>query len=231
MLLECQDQEISHLSVTLSHFSNCQTEEEFLTELGAEPHEELSEEEESQAQPVPLVPLTEDNEDAMENKHFQRLLKKLGIRAPATEQVGLDWGSEPANEQVGLDWGSEPANEQWINPDLMPGFQESFCRIPAQLPPAQLRGCASSLCVSEEAPPGGSEEEGAPPGGSEEEAPPRGSEEEEQGAEEQRAGALRALLLARKRKRPHPDAAGNNRLPSSESGGWSHEELHPQALV
>ncbi|MGH0145122.1 UNVERIFIED_CONTAM: hypothetical protein FKN15_068014 [Acipenser sinensis] len=293
------------------------TEEEFLTELGAEPHEELSEEEESesegeeskqeregargegrrraggadssvqkmvhklrqegvsspllwlqhclnrtaadreedgQAQPVPLVPLTEDNEDAMENKHFQRLLKKLGIRAPATEQ-------------------------------------ESFWRIPAKLTPAQLRGCASSLCVSEEAPPGGSEEEGAPPGGSEEEgappggseeegappggseeegappggseeegappggseeegappggseeegaphpcpaaglclvpvrgseeegappggseeegAPPRGSEEEEQGAEEQRAGALRALLLARKRKRPHPDAAG-----------------------
>ncbi|XP_058867498.1 protein timeless homolog [Acipenser ruthenus] len=246
------------------------TEEEFFTELGAEPHEELSEEEEEeeeesesegeeskqkrerargegrrraggadssvqkmvhklrqegvsspllwlqhclnrtaadreedgQAQPVPLVPLTEDNEDAMENKHFQRLLKKLGIRAPANEQ-------------------------------------ESFWRIPAKLTPAQLRVCASSLCVSEEAPPGGSEEEGAPPGGSEEEgappggseeegappggseeegappggseeegAPPGGSEEEEQGAEEQRAGALRALLLARKRKRPHPDAAG-----------------------
>ncbi|XP_058869268.1 protein timeless homolog isoform X2 [Acipenser ruthenus] len=225
------------------------TEEEFFTELGAEPHEELSEEEEEeeeesesegeeskqkrerargegrrragwadssvqkmvhklrqegvsspllwlqhclnrtaadreedgQAQPVPLVPLTEDNEDAMENKHFQRLLKKLGIRAPANEQ-------------------------------------ESFWRIPAKLTPAQLRVCASSLCVSEEAPPGGSEEEGAPPGGSEEEgappggsseeegAPPGGSEEEEQGAEEQRAGALRALLLARKRKRPHPDA-------------------------
>ncbi|XP_041097860.1 protein timeless homolog [Polyodon spathula] len=124
-------------------------------------------EEDGQAQPVPLVPLTEDNEDAMENKHFQRLLKKLGIRAPASEQ-------------------------------------ESFWRIPATLTPAQLRDSASSLCLSEGAPPGGSEEEEE----EEEEAPPGGSEEEgEQGAE-QRAGALRALLLARKRKRAHPDTAG-----------------------
>ncbi|XP_039603256.1 protein timeless homolog isoform X1 [Polypterus senegalus] len=37
-------------------------------------------------QAVPLVPLTEENEDAMENKPFQRLLKKLGIRPPANEQ-------------------------------------------------------------------------------------------------------------------------------------------------
>ncbi|MBN3277167.1 TIM protein, partial [Polyodon spathula] len=114
----------------------------------------------------------------MENKHFQRLLKKLGIRAPASEQ-------------------------------------ESFWRIPATLTPAQLRDSASSLCLSEGAPPGGSEEEEE----EEEEAPPGGSEEEgEQGAE-QRAGALRALLLARKRKRAHPDTAGNNPRSSAESGG------------
>lgn len=37
--------------------------------------------------PVPLVPLTEENEDAMENNQFQRLLCKVGIRAPADEQV------------------------------------------------------------------------------------------------------------------------------------------------
>ncbi|XP_068576623.1 protein timeless homolog [Cebidichthys violaceus] len=35
---------------------------------------------------VPLVPLSEANEDAMDNKSFQRLLRKLGIRPPANEQ-------------------------------------------------------------------------------------------------------------------------------------------------
>ncbi|XP_040014377.1 protein timeless homolog [Xiphias gladius] len=38
------------------------------------------------SQPVPLVPLTEANEEAMDNKSFQRLLRKLGMRAPANEQ-------------------------------------------------------------------------------------------------------------------------------------------------
>ncbi|XP_044535909.1 protein timeless homolog [Gracilinanus agilis] len=37
-------------------------------------------------QPVPLVPLTEENEDAMESPAFQRLLRKLGMRPPALEQ-------------------------------------------------------------------------------------------------------------------------------------------------
>ncbi|KAM3621383.1 uncharacterized protein V6R79_010566 [Siganus canaliculatus] len=44
-------------------------------------------EEDGVSQAVPLVPLTEENEDAMENKRFQKLLRKLGIRAPANEQV------------------------------------------------------------------------------------------------------------------------------------------------
>lgn len=39
------------------------------------------------SQPVPLVPLSEANEEAMDNKRFQRLLRKLGMRAPANEQV------------------------------------------------------------------------------------------------------------------------------------------------
>uniref|UniRef100_A0A3B1IWF9 Timeless circadian clock n=1 Tax=Astyanax mexicanus TaxID=7994 RepID=A0A3B1IWF9_ASTMX len=43
-------------------------------------------EEDGVSHPVPLVPLTEENEDAMENKSFQRLLRKVGIRAPADEQ-------------------------------------------------------------------------------------------------------------------------------------------------
>ncbi|XP_019409733.1 PREDICTED: protein timeless homolog [Crocodylus porosus] len=38
------------------------------------------------AQPVPLVPLSEENEDAMEEPRFQRLLRALGLRPPASEQ-------------------------------------------------------------------------------------------------------------------------------------------------
>ncbi|KAG5836304.1 hypothetical protein ANANG_G00253160 [Anguilla anguilla] len=43
-------------------------------------------EEEGLVQAVPLVPLMEENEDAMETASFQRLLRKLGVRAPADEQ-------------------------------------------------------------------------------------------------------------------------------------------------
>ncbi|NXL68466.1 TIM protein, partial [Chordeiles acutipennis] len=38
------------------------------------------------AQPVPLVPLSEENEDAMENRRFQAVLRRLGLRPPASEQ-------------------------------------------------------------------------------------------------------------------------------------------------
>ncbi|CAL8401457.1 unnamed protein product [Arctogadus glacialis] len=43
-------------------------------------------EEDGLSQPVPLVPLSEDNEDAMEKRSFQKLLRKLGLRGPANEQ-------------------------------------------------------------------------------------------------------------------------------------------------
>lgn len=39
------------------------------------------------SQAVPLVPLTEENEEAMEKEQFQQLLRKLGVRPPASEQV------------------------------------------------------------------------------------------------------------------------------------------------
>ncbi|XP_066471132.1 protein timeless homolog [Tiliqua scincoides] len=42
--------------------------------------------EEGCIQPVPLVPLSEENEDAMEHKGFHKLLRKLGLRPPANEQ-------------------------------------------------------------------------------------------------------------------------------------------------
>ncbi|NWH59887.1 TIM protein, partial [Geococcyx californianus] len=43
-------------------------------------------EEDGASHPVPLVPLSEENEEAMEDRHFQALLQQLGLRPPATEQ-------------------------------------------------------------------------------------------------------------------------------------------------
>uniref|UniRef100_A0A4W5RZS3 Timeless circadian clock n=1 Tax=Hucho hucho TaxID=62062 RepID=A0A4W5RZS3_9TELE len=122
-------------------------------------------EEEGLSQPVPIVPLTEENEDAMEKKSFQRLLRKIGVRAPADEQ-------------------------------------ESFWRIPAQMRPSQLRGAAEVLSPSQDAPAAGAEE-------SEQPTPWSPIQEHHQGeadSHEQRAQALRALLLARKMKQPSASA-------------------------
>ncbi|NWJ00087.1 TIM protein, partial [Crypturellus undulatus] len=43
-------------------------------------------EEDGVSQPVPLVPLSEANEDAMEDRRFRALLRKVGLRPPASEQ-------------------------------------------------------------------------------------------------------------------------------------------------
>uniref|UniRef100_UPI004038D0C9 protein timeless homolog isoform X2 n=1 Tax=Callospermophilus lateralis TaxID=76772 RepID=UPI004038D0C9 len=107
-------------------------------------------EEDGCSQAAPLVPLTEENEEAMENEQFQQLLHKLGIRPPVSGQ-------------------------------------ETFWRIPAKLSPTQLRRAASALGQPEK-------EEKLQP-----ELEPR--DPGEQGSsEEHRAEALRALLLARKKK-------------------------------
>ncbi|KAM4699494.1 protein timeless homolog isoform 2-T2 [Discoglossus pictus] len=104
-------------------------------------------EEDSSSQSCPLVPLTEDNEDAMEVKTFQTLLKKLGIRPPANEQ-------------------------------------ESFWRIPGKLSAEQLRKAAASLV------PVTTDDAVEVPVNSEDHGPTL----------DQRAEALRALLLTRKKK-------------------------------
>ncbi|NXA13923.1 TIM protein, partial [Sapayoa aenigma] len=43
-------------------------------------------EEDGVSYPVPLVPLAEENEDAMEDRRFRTLLRQLGLRPPANEQ-------------------------------------------------------------------------------------------------------------------------------------------------
>ncbi|KAM9408632.1 protein timeless homolog [Pholidichthys leucotaenia] len=110
------------------------------------------------SQPIPLVPLSEAAEEAMDTKSFQKLLRKLGMRPPANEQ-------------------------------------ESFWRIPAKISASQLRSAAAALSQMEEAPENGKEQNGP-------QSPREESQElkKEEVLSEQRAQALRALLLARKRK-------------------------------
>ena len=40
-------------------------------------------------QAIPIVPLSEENEDAMDNKVFQNFLKTVGISAPSSHEVKL----------------------------------------------------------------------------------------------------------------------------------------------
>lgn len=90
----------------------------------------------------------------MESEQFQQLLRKLGVRPPATGQ-------------------------------------ETFWRIPAKLSPTKLRKLAASLSQPEE---GEKLQPGLDPKVSGEQVP------KEEHQKEHRAQALRALLLARKKK-------------------------------
>uniref|UniRef100_A0A3P9L7Q8 Timeless circadian regulator n=1 Tax=Oryzias latipes TaxID=8090 RepID=A0A3P9L7Q8_ORYLA len=114
------------------------------------------------SQPVPLVPLAEENEEAMENKTFLKLLGKLGMRAPANEQ-------------------------------------ESFWRISEKMSPLQLRSAAAALTPGEGRAESSEELDGS-------NGPTEGAGDERGASGEQRAQALRALLLARKRKNPTKDS-------------------------
>ena len=38
---------------------------------------------------IAIVPLTEDQESAMEAPHFQALLKRIGVKPPVDEQVSF----------------------------------------------------------------------------------------------------------------------------------------------
>ncbi|GAA6107907.1 protein timeless homolog [Tachysurus ichikawai] len=122
-------------------------------------------EEDGVSHPVALVPLTEENEDAMENKKFQRLLYKVGIRAPADEQ-------------------------------------ESFWRIPSTMSIYQLRAIARSLDQVEESEVKVQEEIET---GMTVSPELEQNNDEDSDSQELRSQALRALLLARQRKRPSED--------------------------
>ncbi|KAM9444217.1 protein timeless homolog [Clarias gariepinus] len=136
-------------------------------------------EEDGVSHPVALVPLTEENEDAMENKKFQRLLRKVGIRAPADEQ-------------------------------------ESFWRISATMSIFQLRSIAASLDQVDESEAKAQEQPDA-----EVTVNPELAQNDDEGhdSQELRTQALRALLLARQRKRSPEDTKNLSDVTSeSESG-------------
>uniref|UniRef100_A0A6D2YAE5 Timeless circadian clock n=1 Tax=Takifugu rubripes TaxID=31033 RepID=A0A6D2YAE5_TAKRU len=140
-------------------------------------------EEDGFSQAVPLVPLSEANEEAMENKNFRKLLRKLGIRSPANEQ-------------------------------------EIFWRIPAKINASQLRSAAAALTPTPEGPDGDEKPNDPPTGESQAEE----GEEEEEAAGEQRTQALRALLLARKRKNHTSDHTGGLKSRVLEDDEYSDEE-------
>ncbi|XP_064643894.1 protein timeless homolog [Lineus longissimus] len=69
-------------------------------------------EEEDDGEPTPIVTFTEENEDAMENKAFKSMLKKLGVRPPANEQERfwrIPGELKPAELRDRADW---------LNPDF-----------------------------------------------------------------------------------------------------------------
>ncbi|NXV86421.1 TIM protein, partial [Calonectris borealis] len=91
-------------------------------------------EEEGVSHTVPLVPLSEENEDAMEDRRFRALLRQLGLRPPASEQV----------RSRSLSPSPSPCSR--CGPAASPlSAQESFWRIPAALTPQQLRHAAASI--------------------------------------------------------------------------------------
>ncbi|NXV50918.1 TIM protein, partial [Uria aalge] len=91
-------------------------------------------EEDGVSHPVPLVPLSEENEDAMEDRRFKALLRQLGLRPPASEQVRS------------LSLSPSPSPRSRHSPAASPlSAQESFWRIPAALTPQQLRRAAASI--------------------------------------------------------------------------------------
>uniref|UniRef100_A0A8C4EHD2 Timeless circadian clock n=1 Tax=Dicentrarchus labrax TaxID=13489 RepID=A0A8C4EHD2_DICLA len=127
------------------------------------------------SQAVPLVPLTEENEDAMDNKSFRKLLRKLGIRGPANEQE-IFWRI--------------PAN---ITPSQL--HSAAAALSPREDEPKEDQEEDDSRDPTGESQ--GNEEK-------EEEEEEKEKEEKEKEKEvvsgEQRVQALRALLLSRKRK-------------------------------
>ncbi|XP_043939608.1 protein timeless homolog [Protopterus annectens] len=147
-------------------------------------------EEDGISPPVPIVPLTEENEDAMENEEFQKLLKKVGIRPPANEQESF-WRipSKLSPEQL-----RRLATCLVLREDL-DVTQTSEAEKEQHHP--QSDKCQQT--PSEEPhQPSSDKQQQLPNDGQQQ---PSNDKQENQPSEEQRAEALRALMQARKKKR------------------------------
>lgn len=147
--------------------------------------------------PVALVPLTEENEDAMDNKTFQKLLRTVGIRAPADGQVELSFRSFHIGIK-GIIWRCSTLCYYLIQCVI---HQESFWRISSSLSVNQLRSLAASLDLVEET---------AAEGDSEGNKESSLTVEMEDDNQDMRAQALRALLLSRQRKYASSNSKGKH---------------------
>ncbi|XP_036723324.1 protein timeless homolog [Balaenoptera musculus] len=85
------------------------------------------------SQAVPLVPLTEENEEAMENEQFQQLLQKLRVRPPASGQETF-WRIpaklSPTQLRRMAASLSQPEEEEKLQPGLEP-------KVPAEQGPEE----------------------------------------------------------------------------------------------
>ena len=89
--------------------------------------------------PVPLVPFTSEAEDAMDNTTFQKMLKKLGVKPPADEQVSFICNA--------LEQGCDCAANQLMQANSDPNF------IISEISVNQVRKCfpawwVGGLCYS-----------------------------------------------------------------------------------
>ncbi|XP_068777323.1 protein timeless homolog isoform X3 [Struthio camelus] len=96
-------------------------------------------EEDGVSHPVPLVPLSEENEDAMEDRRFQALLRKLGVRPPASEQESF-WRIPATLTPQQLRRAAASLARQGPEPEGSPGQlsapQHPQGPAPAEQPPA-----------------------------------------------------------------------------------------------
>ncbi|XP_016160418.1 PREDICTED: LOW QUALITY PROTEIN: protein timeless homolog [Ficedula albicollis] len=108
-------------------------------------------EEDGVSHPVPLVPLTEENEDAMEDRRFRTLLRQLGLRPPASEQV-RSLSPSPSPSPCGA--GSEPPSSCPSAEPLPAGLgsdSESEEPVPVPVPsPVQPRSKRRRELASED---------------------------------------------------------------------------------
>ncbi|NXI65479.1 TIM protein, partial [Anseranas semipalmata] len=85
--------------------------------------------------PVPLVPLSEENEDAMEDRRFRALLRELGLRPPTSEQESF-WRIPATLTPQQLRRAAASIAHHSPDPEGLPQHPEGLPQHPEGLPAA-----------------------------------------------------------------------------------------------